>query len=75
MVQEGMNSGVPDICIPISRGGYHSLYIELKHGKNKPTPNQKCWLEMLNEHGNRAIVCHEFEGARAAILDYLALDI
>ena len=27
---EGMRKGVPDLCVPMARGGYHSLYIEMK---------------------------------------------
>lgn len=27
---EGVKAGVPDICLPVSRDGYHGLYIELK---------------------------------------------
>ena len=28
--QQGVKRGVPDLCLPVARGGYHSLYIELK---------------------------------------------
>ena len=73
MVAEGLKAGVPDICLPVARGGYHGLYIELKHGKNKATKNQKHWLEMLNDQGYLAIVAYEFEGARTAIIEYLEL--
>ena len=71
MVAEGLKSGTPDSCLPVAHGGYHTLYIELKHGKNKTTPNQKKWIKMLNDQGNLALVCYEFEGASAAIIEYL----
>lgn len=29
-VAEGLKSGVPDICLPVARGGAHGLYIEMK---------------------------------------------
>ena len=31
--REGLKSGVPDICLPIPKGQYCGLYIELKVGK------------------------------------------
>lgn len=30
---EGVKAGVPDLCLPVARGGYHGLYIELKRLK------------------------------------------
>lgn len=27
---EGVKAGVPDLCLPVARGGFHGLYIELK---------------------------------------------
>ena len=68
---EGVKAGVPDICLAISRGGYHSLYLELKHGRNKATAEQAYWLERLLHEGYQALVVHEFEGARDAIIAYL----
>ena len=37
---EGVRAGVPDICLPVARKGYHGLFVELKFGRNKPTPAQ-----------------------------------
>ena len=36
----GLKSGVPDLCIPVARGPYHSLYIEMKAQGGKPTESQ-----------------------------------
>ena len=30
LLRQGLKRGVPDICLPVARGGYHALYIELK---------------------------------------------
>lgn len=35
--RQGVRAGVPDLCLPVSRGKYHALYIELKVGNNKAT--------------------------------------
>ena len=59
--------------MPVARGGYHGLFLELKHGRNKTTPEQSYWLERLERQGYRADVVYEFEGARAAIIEYLDL--
>lgn len=29
----GVKSGVPDVHLPVARGGYHGLYIEMKRTK------------------------------------------
>lgn len=33
----GLKAGVPDVCLPVARRGFNSLYVEMKFGKNKPT--------------------------------------
>ena len=47
MKRQGVKAGVPDICLPVARNGYHGLYIELKAGKNKATKNQEKWQVFL----------------------------
>ena len=69
---EGVQAGVPDLCLPVARGGYHGLYIELKHGRNQPTQEQKRWLMRLRAEGYRAEVAWEFEGALDLIERYLS---
>ena len=68
---EGVKAGVPDICLPVGRGGWNALYIELKHGRNKATQAQAKWIADLSAYGNRAEVAYEFEGAKALIEDYM----
>ena len=34
---EGVKAGVPDLFLPVSRGGFFGLFIEMKVGKNKTT--------------------------------------
>lgn len=70
---EGLKAGVPDIVLPVARGGYHALYIELKVGKNKPTPEQAEWLKRLYQAGNKATVCYGWDSAKETIERYLAL--
>ena len=42
--RQGVKAGVPDLHLPVARGGYHGLYIELKVGDNTTTKKQKDWL-------------------------------
>lgn len=72
MRAEGLRAGVPDICLPVPRGGYSALYIELKAGRNKPTPDQLAWLEALDKAGNKTAVCWGWQAARKAVVEYLA---
>ena len=50
------------------------LFIEMKYGKNKPTNVQKQWLYDLDYEGYDTVVCHSFDEAKQAIIDYLGLE-
>lgn len=69
--RRGVKAGVPDLCLPVARKGYHGLYIELKAGKNKATDNQERWIDRLNEQGYRAVVCYGWSEATGEIEAYL----
>lgn len=72
----GVKSGVPDICLPVARGGYHALYIELKRLKRgRLTENQRWWIRRLQAEGIRAVICAGRETAQAEILSYLSGEI
>lgn len=70
--REGLKSGIPDIHLPIARGQYHSLYIELKRKKGSSTTTaQKTWQQLLNKYGNKAVICYGWEEAARVLEDYL----
>lgn len=69
--RRGVKAGVPDLCLPFSKGKYHGLFIELKVGKNKPTDTQKLWLDRLKFCGYAAVVCYGWQQAKCAIEQYL----
>ncbi len=71
----GLKKGVPDICLPVPRGRYHGLYIEMKFGKNKPTPEQLRYLIFLNQQGYFVQVCYSADETIKAITEYLRLEI
>ena len=69
---EGLRSGVPDICLPVARGRFHGLYIELKRQKGgRVSEAQAGWIEALREQGYRAEVCHGFDEACELLMAYL----
>lgn len=68
---EGMRAGVPDICLPVARGGYHGLFIELKVKGGKPSVLQKQWLGDLTAQGYKAVLCYGYDEAQDTILNYI----
>ena len=70
---EGLKSGVPDLCLPAVRAGYHGLYIEMKRTKGgRATPEQKEWLGALEKEGYKTALCRGAGEAIEAIENYLA---
>ena len=72
---EGVKAGVPDICLPVSRHGYHGLYIELKRIGGKPSVEQKKWIKELDKQGYKAVTREGWIEAAKTIIDYLGMDV
>ena len=74
MKRQGLRAGVPDIDVPVARGGYHGLRIELKrqHG-GQVSREQKAFHALLLAEGYRVEVCKGWREAQSVILDYLAI--
>ena len=70
MKRMGLRSGFPDLFVPLARGGYHGLFIEMKYGKNKTTKKQKEWLELLSAEGYACAVCYNADEAIKTIEGY-----
>ena len=71
---QGVKSGVPDICLPVPRPGFHGLYIELKRReRGRISPEQRDWITELNRYGYRAVVCRGWDEAREEIEHYLGV--
>ena len=75
--RQGVKAGVPDLMLPVSRLGYHGLYIELKKSDhtNKPTKLQKEWLEALEQQGYFTAVCYGYDEAVQTLTDYLESEV
>jgi len=77
MKLQGTKAGVPDMFLPVPRGEFHGLFIELKRpivkGDAKPvvSPEQKHWLKELDAQGYMATVCYGWIEAKEVIENYL----
>lgn len=68
----GIVAGIPDLHIIKSVGKWHSYYIEMKlpDGKGVLSVSQKNMIEKLIKENHAVDVCHGWEKAREATLDY-----
>ncbi len=62
--REGVKAGVPDLCLPVARRGFHGLYIELKAEGGVVSDAQEKWIAGLKRQNYCAFVVY---GAAAAI--------
>ena len=67
----GIVSGIPDYCLPVARGGYHSLWIELKAPGKKRTEKQQDIADYLTCEGHSVHVCDSVMDAVDVIEHYL----
>lgn len=72
--EQGVKPGVPDLHLPVARGSYHSLYIEMKTEKGRTSDVQEWWIEFLTAQGNFIEVCHGWESAVRVLEWYLSLE-
>ena len=68
---EGVRAGVPDVCLPVARGRFHSLWIEMKRKPNTTSDAQRAWLDALRRYGHCAVVCWSANEAINSIISYL----
>ena len=72
--RQGVRAGILDLHLPVARGGYHGLMIELKRpgGKcAKPSKEQSEYIEFLTCQGYCARIGNDFDECKQIILEYL----
>lgn len=70
--EQGVKPGVPDLCLPVARGLWHGLFIEMKRQKGgRVSDAQRRWLEDLERHGYRTEVACGWREAAQIIEIYL----
>jgi hypothetical protein len=73
---QGAKAGILDLHLPVARGPYHGLMIELKKpdGKPpKPSKEQAEYMAFLEANGYHVDCINHFDDLKADILWYLAL--
>ena len=69
----GVRSGVPDLFLPCSRGGYHGLWIEMKAIGGRGSQEQEKWRKDLLGQGYMHEVCYGADAAIETIEKYMQL--
>lgn len=72
---EGVKAGIPDMLLPVARGGFHGFFIELKAPDGTVQDNQKKWAADLAAQGYKAEVIYGWQNARDALIEYLSLPL
>ena len=66
----GMRPGFPDLFIPLARGIYHGLFIEMKYAGGRASGAQEGWLRLLSREGYAVSICYGFDEAKRIIEKY-----
>lgn len=68
---EGMRAGVSDLHLPVPRGNYHGLWIEMKRESGRVSPEQQEWIDGMTALGHLAVIARSWDSARSVIETYL----
>jgi hypothetical protein len=68
-----LKKGRPDLHLPVMRGGYAALFIELKREKSGVVSDEQgFYMVDLQKTGNFCAVCHGRHAAKKLIIKYLS---
>lgn len=70
--KQGVKPGVPDLFLPVARGGFHGLWVEMKRQKGgRLSDEQKAWIDALTAEKYLAVRADGAEAACDVIYKYL----
>lgn len=69
----GVKPGVPDLFLPVAKGHYHGLWIEMKKAGGRASADQIWWLGHLESEGYACRVCYSWEEGAEVLEWYLKL--
>ena len=70
---EGVKPGIPDLFLPVARGDFHGLYLEMKAARGNLSPVQKEVQQALRQQGYCVLTCYNWIEASDSIIKYLGL--
>ena len=76
--KQGVRAGVPDVQLPVARGGFFGLFVEMKRpavGKQRAgvtSSAQRDWIRDLREQGYRVEIAFGWEQAAEILEKYLS---
>ena len=71
--QMGVLAGVPDLHLPVPKGIYNGLYIEMKYADGRIEKAQREFLKAAAGHGYYCAVCYGTEEAINILHEYISL--
>ena len=71
MKGEGVTAGVSDVILLKASDGYSSLCVEFKTEKGRQQTTQKEWQQVVEDNGNKYVLCRSFDSFRDIVKDYL----
>lgn len=71
--EAGVKRGVPDLCLPVPRGDYHGLFVEMKSPTGTTSDEQDWWITELTDQGYFCEVCRGYEEAIRVLEWYMGL--
>ena len=72
--QMGVRAGVPDLHLPVPKGRYCGLYIEMKYETGRLQESQKEFLKAAAGYRNYCAVCYGSEEAISVLKEYVTLE-
>lgn len=76
---EGVKAGVHDVCLPVARGGYFGLYLEMKKPGRETEKNggmsddQVAFQSHLRSEGYATFTCYDWQAAFRIVVGYVSL--
>jgi hypothetical protein len=67
----GVRKGFPDVQLPVARGGYIGLWVEMKSDNGRLSEDQQRIKARLEDEGHRYCVCRSWLDAKDAVVAYL----
>lgn len=68
----GVKNGVSDIHLPVPRGQYHGMWVELKRARGgRLEQDQRIWLSAMKRLGYYCVCCEGWQEAAEYIEAYL----